>query len=520
MVTTQGPAGRLDDGVPVLASNKSANCVRQLPSCASEGAEPLEGRLYTKFRTENHFYIYDTSTNHILQVSTEVWNRVDAYLAARASGSGIPDRHEPVAREIEEGLSRGFLAPCNVPVMRFYRDEAQLRASVTSRLPHLTLELTQTCNLRCHYCPYAYQAQRYETPQRMSWQTLTNAVDTFMSHSRDAKERSVSFWGGEPLLGFPLIQRTVGHVARRYPAAKPIYLFTTNGTLLSDAVSSFLIEHDFRVLVSLDGPAVVHDRHRMDRSGRPTFARVTARLQSLLAKDERYYRKRVRFNCVLTPDVDIAAVHNFFLESELTAGHEVAFNMVAPPREFTARYGRFGSDERRRLRLEMRTAVAGIKDTPADPLAAGGVKALLGIATRSRTPVEELIGPNGCCVPLLKKMHVTVAGDIHLCERMDFDNCVGNVNNGGIDVDAVESLVREYCGHAVTKCQSCWAFRLCTACYKDFMSRNQWCESRRQRVCGASRKRVIELLEDYASILETNPHAFDHLKNVTITRPI
>ena len=51
----------------------------------------------------------------------------------------------------------------------------------------------------------------------------------------------------------------------------------TNGTLLNDEWCEFFREHGFLIGISIDGPGALHDVHRVDKSGRPTFDRVMQR---------------------------------------------------------------------------------------------------------------------------------------------------------------------------------------------------------------------------------------------------
>ncbi len=47
---------------------------------------------------------------------------------------------------------------------------------------------------------------------------------------------------------------------------------TTNGTLLTEAALQYLNEHQFGILLSLDGPRGTHDTHRTYPNGRGSFA--------------------------------------------------------------------------------------------------------------------------------------------------------------------------------------------------------------------------------------------------------
>ena len=55
----------------------------------------------------------------------------------------------------------------------------------------------------------------------------------------------------------------------------------TNGTLLNDEWCEFFREHGFLIGISIDGPRELHDAHRVDKSGRPTFDRVLRGLRLL-----------------------------------------------------------------------------------------------------------------------------------------------------------------------------------------------------------------------------------------------
>jgi uncharacterized protein len=50
--------------------------------------------------------------------------------------------------------------------------------------------------------------------------------------------------------------------------------FQTNATLITQEWCDFILEHDISIGVSIDGPAYLHDAHRVDRKDRGTFERV------------------------------------------------------------------------------------------------------------------------------------------------------------------------------------------------------------------------------------------------------
>jgi len=67
----------------------------------------------------------------------------------------------------------------------------------------------------------------------------------------------IDFYGGEPLLAFDEIRRTVGHMEglSRKRTLQVRYSLSTNGSLLNDCILDFLEEYEFSVLLSFDGLA-------------------------------------------------------------------------------------------------------------------------------------------------------------------------------------------------------------------------------------------------------------------------
>jgi len=69
------------------------------------------------------------------------------------------------------------------------------------------------------------------------------------------KNFTLNFYGGEPLLAFPLIERTVTllETKNRLSGKKGTYSITTNAGLLNDEICKFFSRHRFSVEVSFDG---------------------------------------------------------------------------------------------------------------------------------------------------------------------------------------------------------------------------------------------------------------------------
>jgi uncharacterized protein len=139
------------------------------------------------------------------------------------------------------------------------------------------------CNLACSYCFYLGKATAFRGSDfRMSDAVLESFVRQYIA-SQPGPEITFTWQGGEPtLMGLGFFRRVVE--LQRQHALPDVTIrnnLQTNATLLDDEWCTFLAEQGFLVGVSLDGPAVVHDRYRRDRAGNPTFARVLTGVRNL-----------------------------------------------------------------------------------------------------------------------------------------------------------------------------------------------------------------------------------------------
>jgi len=135
------------------------------------------------------------------------------------------------------------------------------------------------CNLDCEYCRYFSQHQQTRTV--MSEVLL----EKFIKEYYELFEGAVRFiWhGGEPLLAGISFFESVIRLQEQYQRETHETLNTvqTNGTLINEDWAKFFKTHGFRVGVSLDGFADVHNRFRKDRGGHGTFERVVKGIKTL-----------------------------------------------------------------------------------------------------------------------------------------------------------------------------------------------------------------------------------------------
>ncbi len=168
----------------------------------------------------------------------------------------------------------------------------QRRYSV-SRQQSEFLGLTLIPSLGCNFdCPYCFEDKHPSVMNSMVQSAIAQFVEDRLPKT---KELSISWFGGEPLVGqkalFSLskrLMRLCEKAAVRYSAN-----ITTNGYLLTEKTCERLKAANVKsAQVTLDGPPEIHDDMRPRLGGGPTFWQIVRNLRHAIS----YFPVAVRVN--------------------------------------------------------------------------------------------------------------------------------------------------------------------------------------------------------------------------------
>jgi len=140
-----------------------------------------------------------------------------------------------------------------------------------------------TCNLACSYCFFLDKELLYpDSKFRMSDDVLENYIRQLIKTHR-SNQVTVAWQGGEPtLMGVDFYRRAIEYQEKYCrPGMSFENTMQTNGTLLDDEWCQFFKENNFLIGISIDGPRHLHDAHRVDKGGAPTFDKVMRGLRLL-----------------------------------------------------------------------------------------------------------------------------------------------------------------------------------------------------------------------------------------------
>jgi len=146
------------------------------------------------------------------------------------------------------------------------------------------ISLTHNCQFRCDYC---YAGRKYQ--KSISKETILNAIALLLK--TPMQKLNFGLFGGEPLMEWELLQFATYEMERESQkrGIELVKTVTTNGVLLNKERVAWLREHNFYVVVSIDGNEQMHNTHRLYATDMGTFQDVKngiLELQKVYAEGE------------------------------------------------------------------------------------------------------------------------------------------------------------------------------------------------------------------------------------------
>lgn len=463
----------------------------------------MEKPLFALFQTINSCYLFDSNRNNIYPVSPDAYQ----VLQDLQNGTKTLEEAKSCSQEISNFVTRGLLSTKRVQkIEHVYTPLAETLLS--RRLQKVTLQLTQNCNFRCAYCHYTSNdgSQRTHSNKRMSIEVAKAAILYLRDHSTDIPSVYVGFYGGEPLLEFPLLKEIVAFCEEQMKGKDIHYTITSNGTLLTDEIIEFFSIHKFTLMVSLDGPKRIHNKSRVFRSGKGSFETVIERLQHIHEKFPDFF-KTVSINMVLNPSDDFDEINSLFSTYGFLKKIEVSSTLIDDigASEKNVFKECYVDKENYHIFLRYLSLAERFPRKKCAPILmnyAGSVRKTLD-EIEERSAFLDVCAPGGPCVPGEGRIMVTVDGKFILCERVSEiaePMIIGNLRDG-IDMNKVFALLN-IAQSTSEVCKNCWAFSHCHLCAKYSEKGGKLSPETRLSHCRDSRQGALQKLRQYALIQE------------------
>lgn len=143
-------------------------------------------------------------------------------------------------------------------------------------LERYVIHTTKICNMDCTYC---YEKDKTST---YTWDEIKNILDGILNNSSDRK-CSIEFLGGEPIIGFSHIKKTVEYMEAADDFEVDHYMITTNGTILNEEILQWLRDNPkVYISISIDGGRVANMLRIYKTTGKTTLEDVVKNSKILL----------------------------------------------------------------------------------------------------------------------------------------------------------------------------------------------------------------------------------------------
>ena len=399
----------------------------------------------------------------------------------------------------------------SVPYCPAYEAES-LRKTSCDAFGGLVLEVTERCDLACSYCIYSgrYSNQRRESSSCMTLETARMAVDLFMS--RAAEPALISFYGGEPLNNMPLINDTVAYCRDTQPARSMSFSMTTN-FVNADRHFESIVKNNMFLVVSLDGPETIHDRHRRLKNGRPTWRRIMRNLSELDDYAPGFVRNHVGFSATCVEPSDFPLVVEFF-------DRHPDFKLFRIGGCETKGLGPGLHADRSAYSLSplARSYYESVVHNQLIPDAARVIiePQLRTIARRGQERMPAALTLNGACYPGNRKLFVETDGALYMCEKIGRRRTIGHVAYG-LSKASIDGAIDEYTSIRNDLCRrGCWAQRLCTPCVESAKDpAGGFSVTGLYQTCGGSKHMLLVCLGLYATLASERGDYLAHLREPT-----
>lgn len=497
-----------------------------------------ERALVKKFKTRSGYCLYETRSNRLLRVTPEMYAVLDEFMGLSEERIIHDSLSSEKTQKIEHAFSvlndlsskHGFFRPGPLERRVAPICKEAIASQIVNGAQMITLEATHACNLRCKYCIFSggYEFARPHGTQHMSFDTAKAAVDFYLASRKQTDEISIGFYGGEPLLNFKVIQQCC-HYAREAERKsgknrRLRFSITTNGTLLDDEKISWLIDQEFAITVSCDGPAHIHDEHRIFPTGKGTFDKVFQSLQNIYHKNPLYYDSHVLINCVLCPCSNLMDIRDFFEEHDHLFANKLNISMVSEGNPlFFAQHPAYAARDEDLQSLHQEYMDAHIRDgNPRDLLHNSFARQLFEhdylmfyrrpVFDRAIDPLDRV----NTCFPGERKLFVDVGGGLHVCERVTHNFPIGDVWNG-YDIDLMENMFNDFVVTMNSEtCRNCWAVQMCPKCFtvgKD----GKFTQAFQQEECPRYLDWLETVITNSCAVQEHNPSAFEYMDDYIIS---
>lgn len=436
-------------------------------------------------------FIYNVSENKIFEITKDELSSFQKYIEKDKIDEIIEKKY------MEKGyLKTTFINEINHPythLSKYYLD---------SCIESVVLQVTESCNFKCRYCNYSGDGtyDRKHSTKSMKWEIAKESIDFLVEHSENAKSVCLAFYGGEPLLYFDLIKKSIDYIKKIAGYKEIVYRITTNGSLLNEKIIKYFLENKVLLTISLDGPKHINDKNRrLVSNGNGTYELIFSKIK-LIYDSYPEYLQYLDINAVWDNEESYEEICDFFNNNEILKNIPCSITQVSSDRINTY----YAPDEEQVMNFNRFLAKC--------------ILCKLKICKENITSIDKMLNSfnlikknfennnimnnsfhhNGPCIPGQRKLFVSVNGDFYPCEKTteNSSTCkIGTIKDGFYEEKI--KLLMNIGKLTEDDCKTCYAKHTCVICPAMIETGNGLSLSIKKKLCNDIRKNFKEMIKDY-----------------------
>ena len=462
-------------------------------------------REFHPFEAAGQHFLYMVPSAGVFHVDTPSWEVLRALegqpMSPEELTAALGDRYQPheVADAVRELHEIQAIGDVRLPPTR----------SLPVIPPHdfplttMVLNVTNKCNLACTYC-YEYGEDKIvdtdfgAKPKFMSEETARESVDFMFEESGSNRVANLTFFGGETLLNFKVLKKTLAYARARAAVLEKEVQFslTTNATLLRPEVIEWLVDNEVGVTISIDGPKESQDKFRVFNNGMGSYELVLPKIKELL---KQHTTRLIGARVTLTrQNLDVKKIFRHLTEEMGFWSVGFAPVTTADGRDYAIEGEQYDD------------MLAQFKELAEEYKTAALENRHHGFSNLNET-LEELHKGMSKAFPCgagLGLVGVATDGDVALCHRFagSDEHNIGSVQSGVDREKQSRFLETHHIAHK-TDCHSCWARPLCAGgCYHEAHTRYGTTTKPNLHYCDWIRSWTDTCLRVYGEIATHNPN--------------
>lgn len=287
----------------------------------------------SKFTFEFRIDENTTALYHALLIKTVFLKHTEINMLKEFFNGVMPQRTTD-KNTIDYLYANYFIVKDNTDDETLYNEAIKLISP--SAISNAYIVVTENCNFNCKYCFISKIVQKDAPSKTMTFDVAKKTVALLQrtyERQQSAYDKTITFYGGEPLLNISVIQYFMEEVERvkrfgQYWPQDVKYALISNGALITEEVLEFLKEYGIALSISYDIDRIAHS-YRVSKDYKDSFKMVRQKIELCRSRNHPFSLS------ITISEQSIKNRKAIIDEIKKIAPTTVAFNMLIPNEQGT-----------------------------------------------------------------------------------------------------------------------------------------------------------------------------------------